>query len=393
MSKDLQGKRPETVLTHSGRDPQAHFGAVNTPVFRASTILSPSYADRKREKGPREPRYGRRGTPTVFTLEDVLADIEGGAGAVICPSGLSAVTTAIMAFVNQGDHVLMVDCVYGPARNFANRILPRYGVSTSFFDPAIGGDIAGLIQDNTKVVYLEAPGSQTFEMQDVPAIAAAARKRGCTVMIDNTWATGLLFKPFAHGCDVSIHAATKYIVGHSDVMMGAVTTTAEAYGPVREMWDLLGHAAGPDDVYLATRGVRTMAVRLEQHQKNALEVAHWLQQGRPEVSRVLYPALEGDPGHAIWKRDFTGASGLFGVVLNPASEAQLEAFFDTLQLFGMGSSWGGYESLAIPADPTNYRTATTWQPEGPLIRLHIGLENPADLIADLEAGFAALRGA
>lgn len=392
MSKDLKGKRPETVLTHSGRDPLSYFGAVNTPVFRASTILAPSYADRKRDKGEREPRYGRRGTPTTFTLEDVLAEIEGADGCVLCPSGLSAITTAILPFVTQGDHVLMADCVYGPARSFASKFLPRYGVETTFFDPAIGAGIAGLIQENTKVVYLEAPGSLTFEMQDIPAIAEAAHKRGCVVMTDNTWATGLFFKPFEHGCDVSVHAATKYIVGHSDAMLGAITCTQETYGPIREMWSLLGVAAPPDDVYLGTRGVRTMAVRLAQHQKNATEVAEWLQR-RPEVSRVLYPALESDPGHALWKRDFTGASGLFGVVLNPAGEAQLEAFFDTLSLFGMGSSWGGYESLAIPADPSDYRTATKWAPEGPLVRLHIGLENPADLIADLEAGFAAMRGA
>jgi cystathionine beta-lyase len=310
---------------------------------------------------------------------------------VLCPSGLSAITTAILPFVAQGNHVLMADCVYGPARNFASKFLPRYGVDTTFFDPAVGAGIAGLIQDNTKVVYLEAPGSQTFEMQDVPAIAAEAHKRGCIVMIDNTWATGLFFKPFEHGCDVSVHAATKYIVGHSDAMLGAITCTEATYGPIREMWSLLGVAAAPDDVYLGTRGVRTMAVRLAQHQKNATAVAEWLQ-GRPEVARVLYPALESDPGHAIWKRDFTGASGLIGVVLKPASEAQLEAFFDTLSLFGMGSSWGGYESLAITADPSGYRTATKWAPEGPLIRLHIGLENPADLIADLEAGFGAMKG-
>ncbi len=390
MSKNLKGKQPETVLTHSGRDPLAHFGAVNTPVFRASTILAPSYADRKREKGEREPRYGRRGTPTTFTLEDVLADIEGGDQCVLCPSGLSAVTTAILPFVSQGDHILMADCVYGPARNFTTKFLPRYGVETTFFDPAVGGGIASLIQDNTKVVYLEAPGSQTFEMQDMPAIAAAAHARGCIVITDNTWATGLFFKPFAHGCDVSVHAATKYIVGHSDAMLGAITCTEATYGPIREMWSLLGVAAAPDDVYLATRGVRTMQVRLEQHQKNATEVAKWLQ-GRAEVARVLYPALESDPGHALWKRDFTGASGLFGVVLQPANEAQLEAFFDALELFGMGSSWGGYESLAIPADPGGNRTATKWAPEGPLIRLHIGLENPADLMADLDAGFAAMK--
>lgn len=392
MSKDLSGKRPETVITHSGRDPLAHFGVVNTPVFRASTILSPSYEDRKREKSEREPRYGRRGTPTTFTLEDVLADIEGADGCVLCPSGLSAITTAILPFVSQGDHVLMADCVYGPARNFATKFLPRYGVETTFFDPAIGAGIAGLIEDTTKVVYLEAPGSQTFEMQDVPAIAAKAHERGCVVMIDNTWATGLYFKPFAHGCDVSIHAATKYIVGHSDAMLGAITCTKETYGPIRETWSLLGLAAAPDDVYLATRGVRTMAVRLEQHFKSALEVAGWLQ-GRPEVAQVLYPALGNDPGHAIWKRDFTGASGLFGVVLNPVSETQLAAFFNGLELFGMGSSWGGYESLLIPADPAGYRTATKWNPPGPLVRLHIGLENPADLIADIEAGFGRMKAA
>jgi len=390
VSKNLKGKHPETVLTHAGRDPLAYFGAVNTPVFRASTILSASYADRKREKGEREPRYGRRGTPTTFTLEDVLAEIEGADAAVLCPSGLSAVTTALMAFLNQGDHVLMADCVYGPARNFASKLINRYGVETTFFDPAIGAGIADLIRDNTKVVYVEAPGSQTFDMQDIPAIAAAAHSHGCIVMTDNTWATGLFFKPFAHGCDVSVHAATKYIVGHSDAMLGAITCTQATYGPIREMWSLLGVAAAPDDVYLATRGVRTMQVRLEQHQKNATEVAKWLQ-GRPEVARVLYPALASDPGHAIWKRDFTGASGLFGVVLQPTNEAQLEAFFDTLELFGMGSSWGGYESLAIPADPGSNRTATKWAAEGPLIRLHIGLENPADLMADLDAGFAAMQ--
>ncbi|MGY9056876.1 MAG: cystathionine beta-lyase [Alphaproteobacteria bacterium] len=390
MSKDLKGKHSETILTHAGRDPHAHFGAVNTPVFRASTILSPTYADRKREKGPREPRYGRRGTPTTFTLEDVLAEIEGADAAIICPSGLSAITTALLAFLQQGDHLLMADCVYGPARNFATKLLPRYGITTTFFAPDIGASIADLIQDNTKVVYLEAPGSLTFEMQDIPAIAKAAHAHGCTVITDNTWATGLYFKPFQHGCDVSVHAATKYIVGHSDAMLGAITCTEATYAPIREMWDLLGISAAPDDVYLATRGVRTMQVRLEQHQKNALEVATWLQ-GRPEVQQVLYPALGNDPGHAIWKRDFTGASGLFSMIIQQSSEAQLEAFFDGLELFGMGSSWGGYESLLVPSDAGGNRTATEWNPPGPLLRLHIGLENPADLIADIEAGFARMK--
>ena len=390
MTRDLSGKRPETVITHSGRDPFAHFGAVNTPVFRASTILSPTYADRKRDKGLREPRYGRRGTPTTFTLEDVLADIEGADGCMICPSGLSAITTAILPFVSQGDHILMADVVYGPARNFATKFLPRYGVSTTFFDPNIGAGIAELIQDNTKVVYLESPGSLTFEIQDTPAIAEAAKKRGCTVMTDNTWATGLYYKPFELGCDVSVHAATKYIVGHSDAMLGAITCTKEAFGPIREAWDLLGVAAAPDDVYLGTRGVRTMAVRLAQHHKNGLEVAEWLE-SRPEVIRVLHPALPSNPYHALWQRDFTGASGLFAFVMQPASEEQLAAYFDGLELFGMGSSWGGYESLMTPNDPSDYRTATNWQAEGPLIRLHVGLENPADLIADIEAGFRRIK--
>ena len=392
MTKDLKGKQPETILTHSGRHPFDHFGVVNTPVFRASTILSPTFADRKREKGEREPRYGRRGTPTTFTLEDVLADIEGGDHCVICPSGLSAITTAILPFVAQGDHILMADVVYGPARNFATKFLPRFGVSTTFFDPNIGAGIAGLIQDNTKVVYLESPGSLTFEIQDTPAIAEAAKKRGCIVMTDNTWATGLYYKPFELGCDVSVHAATKYIVGHSDAMLGAITCSGDTYGPIREAWSQLGVAAPPDDVYLGTRGVRTMAVRLAQHHKNGLEVAHWLE-SRPEVARVLHPGLPGNPYHELWQRDFSGASGLFSFVLNPVSEAQLAAHFDGLELFGMGSSWGGYESLMTPNDPSAYRTATAWQAEGPLVRLHVGLENPADLIADIEAGFKRMKAA
>ncbi len=392
MSKDLKGKQPETILTHSGRHPFDHFGVVNTPVFRASTILSPTYADRKREKGEREPRYGRRGTPTTFTLEDVLADIEGGDHCVICPSGLSAITTAILPFVSQGDHILMADCVYGPARNFATKFLPRFGISTTFFDPAIGAGIAGLIHENTKVVYLESPGSLTFEIQDTPAIAEAAKKRGCIVITDNTWATGLYFKPFELGCDISVHAATKYIVGHSDAMLGAITCTAETYGPIQEAWSQLGVAAPPDDVYLGTRGVRTMAVRLAQHHKNGLEVAHWLE-SRLQVARVLHPGLPSHPDHALWQRDFSGASGLFSFVLNPVSDAQLEAHFDGLELFGMGSSWGGYESLMTPNDPSAYRTATEWNAEGPLVRLHVGLENPADLIADIEAGFERMKAA
>lgn len=384
-------KRPETVATHAGRDPFAHFGVVNTPVYHASTILAPTVAERRKQKGLRDPRYGRRGTPTLFTLEDVLAELEGAAGAVICPSGLNAITVALLAHVRQGDHVLMVDCVYGPARRFATHYLTRIGVETTFFDPLIGADIADLIRDNTRVVYLETPGSQTFEMQDVPAIAAVARERGATVMIDNTWATPVFFQPFDHGVDVSIHAATKYIVGHSDAMLGAVTCRDEAsFERVRDIWDTFGAAPGPDDVYLGTRGIRTIHVRLRQHQENALALARWLQE-RPEVERVLYPALPDDPGHEIWKRDFTGASGLLGVLLRPCSDAAVESMLDGLELFGMGASWGGYESLILPADPRGMRTATRWEADGPLLRIHVGLEAVDDLTADLDAGFERLR--
>lgn len=391
MSKSSGGPRkPDTVLTHAGRDPQKFFGNVNVPVFHASTILNPSVAHLKATKGRRDPRYGRRGTPTMFSLEDAMADIEGASGAIIAPSGLNAVAIAMLSFVQAGDHVLLVDCVYGPARRLGNTMLPRMGVEATFFDPAIGAGIAELIRDNTRFVYVEAPGSQTFEMQDIPAIAKAAHARGAVVLMDNTWATPVFFKPFEHGVDVSIHAATKYIVGHSDAMMGIVTTTEACYERVREMADMVGTCAGPDDVYLATRGIRTMAVRLRQHQETALKMCRWLQ-SRPEVSRVLYPALPEDPGHAIWKRDFLGASGLFGAVLNPASDAAVATMLDGLRLFGMGSSWGGYESLILPTDPSGNRTATKWAPEGPTLRIHAGLEDADDLIADLEEGFDRLK--
>ena len=394
MSKTEGGPplRPDTIATHAGRDPQKHFGAVNVPVFHASTILSPSVAQLQAPKGRRDPRYGRRGTPTLFSLEDAVADLEGAYGATITPSGLNAIAVAMLAFLKAGDHALMADCAYGPARRLSNTLLRRFGVEVTFFDPAIGSGIAELIRDNTRVVYLEAPGSLTFEMQDVPAIAAAAHARGAMVLMDNTWATPVFFKPFAHGVDVSIHAATKYIVGHSDAMLGVVTTTEAAFEAVRDAADTIGVCAGPDDVYLATRGIRTMPVRLRQHQANALALARWLQ-ARPEVSRVLYPALPDDPGHALWKRDFTGASGLFGVVLRPASEAAVAAMLDGLRLFGMGASWGGYESLILPTDPAPYRTATRWAPEGPTLRIHAGLEDVEDLMADLEAGFERLRAA
>lgn len=384
--KDLSGKRPETLLTHSGRHPFDHFGVVNTPVFRASTILQPSMAEYKRPKTRREPRYGRRGTPTAFTLEDVISDVEGAAGCSLASSGLNAVALALQSQVKTGDHVLMADCVYAPARNFANNVMTRMGVETTFFDPAVGAGISELMRPNTSVVYLEAPGSQTFDMQDVPAIAGAAKAKGAVVMIDNTWGTPFFFKPFDHGCDISIHAATKYIVGHSDAMLGAVTYTEEVADSVRDMAGWQGVFASPDDTYLGARGMRTLAVRLKQHQENALAMCDWLL-SRPEVDRVLYPPHPSSAGHDLWKRDFTGGSGLMGVVLKPVSEAGVAAMLDGLELYGMGASWGGYESLILPADPRANRTATTWDEPGQLLRIHVGLEHIDDLTADLGAGF------
>src|SRR5438034_9702271 len=388
--------RKDTLLTHLGRNPEAQHGAINPPVYHASTILSKNMAEWENRRDPRVHfgvvRYGLSGTPTTFALEELLAKIEGGYRAAIVGSGLAAITAPLQGCLSQGDHLLMVDTTYGPARNFCERVLTRCGVETTYYDPLIGEDIARLMRPNTKVVYVESPGSLTFEVQDVPAIAAAAHEAGATVLMDNTWASPYLFPSFAHGVDVSIHAATKYIVGHSDVILGAVITTEEMYLQVRTMAADLGHCAAPDDAYYALRGLRTMGVRLERHEKNALAVARWLQT-RSEVSRVLYPALPEDPGHEVWKRDFFGASGLFGVVLNPAPKAAVCAMIDALDLFGIGSSWGGFESLILPTNPERGRTATRWAPEGPTLRLHIGLEDPQDLIEDLERGFHKLRAA
>jgi cysteine-S-conjugate beta-lyase len=387
--------RKDTLIAHLGRHPEAQHGAVNPPVYHASTILSANMAEWEARRDPAKRfdivRYGLLGTPTTFALEEALAGIEGGYRAMLMSSGLAAITAPLQACLKLGDHILMVDSTYGPARSFCDKVLTRCGVETTYYDPLIGEGIARLMRPNTRVVYVESPGSLTFEVQDVPAIAAAAHAGGARVLMDNTWASPLLFRSFKHGVDVSIHAGTKYIVGHSDVMLGAVVTNEESWLPVRSMAADLGHCAGPDDVYFALRGVRTLSVRLERHQRNALKVAKWLQT-RPEVARVLYPALPDDPGHKLWKRDFTGASGLFGVVLNPAPKEAVYALIDALDLFGIGSSWGGFESLILPTDPGRLRTATRWQAEGPTLRLHIGLEDPEDLIADLDRGFHALRG-
>ncbi|WP_374444455.1 cystathionine beta-lyase [Stella sp.] len=389
MDKEHQSlMRKDTLLTHLGSHPRDNHGAVNPPVYHASTITFPTVAarDAARAKKFEGVTYGRSGTPTMFALEEALAGVEGGYRAMLVSSGLAAITVALLAFVKAGDHVLVADTVYGPCRNLCEKVLKRFGVEVTYYDPLIGGGIAALIQPNTRVVYCESPGSLTFEIQDIPAIAAAAHARGVKVLHDNTWGTPYFFPSFERGVDVSIHAATKYIVGHSDAMLGAIVTNQECFLPVRQSMADLGYCAGPDDVYFGLRGLRTMAVRLKQHQENALSVATWLRD-RPEVAEVLYPALPGAPGHELWKRDFLGACGLFSIVLHPAAKPGVDAMLDGMRLFAMGASWGGFESLILPSHPEDLRTATKWQGAGPVLRLHIGLEDPADLIADLADGF------
>jgi cystathionine beta-lyase len=387
--------RDDTKAVHAGRHPERFEGAVNPPVYHASTILAGSLAEWERKRRDRAADlpgtyYGRLGTPTTRALEEALTALEGGHRTVLTPSGIAACGVALLAFVDQGAHVLIPDSVYGPTRHFATRFLKRFGVETTFYDPVIAAGIEALLRPATRVVFLEAPGSLTFEMQDIPAICAAARARGITTMMDNTWATPLYFKPLAHGVDVSIQAATKYIVGHSDAMLGAITVTAEAWPRLRSAYNELGQCVGPDDVDRGQRGLRTLPVRLKRHGETAMRLAEWVAR-QPEVERVLYPALPGDPGHALWKRDFSGASGLFGVQLKPISERAFGAFVDGLELFGLGASWGGYESLIMPTHPEELRSATKWPYPGPCFRIHAGLEDPDDLAADLAAGFARLR--
>jgi cystathionine beta-lyase len=379
--------KDDTLLVTGGRQPEGHAGAVNPPVYRASTILYPNVEAFEAPRQLRGVYYGRGGVPTTFALEDAIAALEGAAGAVVTGSGKTAIAQALLTFLEAGDHLLMVDTAYAPTRQFCDRVLARFGVETTYYDPQIGAGIDQLIRPETRVLFLETPGSLTFEMQDVPALARAAHARGLVVMLDNTWATPLYFKALQHGVDISIHAATKYIGGHSDLLMGIASAIAEHYPRLRHGMQDLGCYVSPDDCYLALRGLRTLSVRLERHQANALRLATWLQ-GRPEVARVLYPALPDDPGHALWQRDFQGASGLLGILLNPCPDKAWHALVEGLELFGLGASWGGYESLIMPNRPERYRTATAWDTSFPSIRIHAGLEDPDDLIADLEAGFA-----
>ena len=390
ISADNAGVRHSeaTQIVHHGRHPEAQHGFVNTPVYRGSTVLFPTLA--KIKSRDQAYTYGRRATPTTHALEDAITDLAGGASTILTSSGLCAVSTALLAFVQSGDHILMTDSVYQPTRTFCDKMLTRLGVETTYYDPLLGERVSDLIKPNTRLIFVESPGSQTFEMQDIPAIAKVARAKNIWLLADNTWASPLFSKPHALGADVTIEAATKYIVGHADAMLGAVTANARAAQYLDNAKEALGTCPGSEETYLALRGMRTLHVRLAHHMRAALEMARWLE-GRSEVARVLHPGLESHPGHGIWQRDFTGASGLFTIVLNPADETALAAFLDGLKLFGMGYSWGGYESLIIPFDPKAYRTATHWAADGPALRLHIGLEDINDLKADLDSAFSRLK--
>ena len=389
-SKDKSGKElsPQTKVLHLGREPDAQHGFVNTPVYRGSTVLFPTLDLLKSRK--QAYTYGRRATPTTEALERAITDLEGGASTILTSSGLGAVSTALLAFVQSGDNILVTDSVYQPTRTFCDKMLARLGVETTYYDPTIGDGIAKLIKPNTRLIFAESPGSQTFEMQDIPGIAKVARAKNLWLLADNTWASPLLCQPLALGCDVSVQAATKYIVGHADAMLGAVTANARASKYIDNAKEALGTCPGSEETYLGTRGLRTLDVRLQRHMASALAIARWLED-RPEIERVIHPGLPSHPGHAIWKRDFAGASGLFAAILKPVSQPTLAAFLDHLKLFGMGYSWGGYESLVIPFDPSSYRTATKWTDAGTALRFHIGLDAVDDLIADLRAGFERMQ--
>ena len=387
-----------TRVVGAGRRPEWTQGIVNTPVWRASTILYDSVADLRANAGRDTHHrlfYGRRGTPTQWSLADALTELEPGAeGTFLYPSGVAAIAAALLSVLSPGDELLCVDSAYDPTRNLANGLLKRMGVTTRFYDPLIGAGIADLIGDTTRAILMESPGSLTFEVQDVPAIVAAAKARDVVTLLDNTWATPLRFRAIAHGVDLSILAGTKYVVGHSDVMLGSVTAGAGHFKRLRDTSFQLGQVVSPDDAWLGSRGLRTMALRLDRHEASALEIARWLET-RPEVARVLHPALPSCPGHEVFQRDFTGGTGLFAFILAGGDEGARAALIDGLDHFGIGYSWGGFESLAIPVDPERHRTATQYDFEGPLVRLQIGLEDPADLIADLARGldrFRATRG-
>jgi cystathionine beta-lyase len=380
-------KRMATVVAQAGREPFEHFGFINPPIYRGSTVLFPTVADLE---GLRQPyTYGTKGTPTTRALEKAWSEIAGAEDTVLVPSGLAAIALALLTATKAGAHILVTDSAYAPTRFFCDGFLARFGVTAEYYDPRIGADISALFRPETAAVLTESPGSQSMEIQDVPAIAAAAREKGVCVIIDNTWATPLFFPPHERGCDLAIEAGTKYLSGHSDLLLGLVSANAKWAKRLRRAFNLFAIGVGPDDASLALRGMRTMALRLREQERAALEIAKWLA-GRPEVARVLHPALPDHPGHELWKRDFSGSSGVFSIILKPAAKRAVDAFVDGLELFGIGFSWGGYESLVLPFDCAPFRTAMKWSAEGPALRFSIGLEDVDDLKEDLEAGFARL---
>jgi cystathionine beta-lyase len=376
--------RRDTVLSHCGRNPAAHSGTVNTPVYRASTILFPNLAALDAKDGTRL-RYGRRGTPSTHALEDAICALECSDRALVAPSGVSAISVVLMTYAEPSAHFLVSDSSYGPTRKFCTQMLKRFGVETTFYDPTIGAGIEALIRPETKLIWMESPGSQTFEVQDVSAITAVAKRHGVATAIDNTWSGGYFFQPLTLGVDISIQAGTKYISGHSDLMLGALACTETVYEPIRETYLRFGLCIGADDAFLALRGLRTMAVRMRQHEASGLGIAQWLE-GQPEVLKVMHPGLTSDPHHALFLQQFSGASGLFGFVIAETDRLKLARMFDGFSLFGMGSSWGGFESLMVPSNPAMYRTASSWSPGGQTIRIHVGLEDPKDLMAEIRAG-------
>ena len=388
--------KEDTLIVTAGRSPDDNYGIVNPPVYHASTVLFPTVAELERSQQERLKNdivyYGRFGTPTTFAFQNAIAKLDGGHRALALPSGKSAIMAALLAFLKSGDHVLVADSVYGPTRALCNGLLTRYGITTTYYDPLIGPKIEELIKPETKVIFTESPGSHTFEVQDIPAISEVAKKNDCVVILDNTWATSLFFKPFDHGVDVCIQAATKYIVGHSDAMLGVVTTNQEYFDLFQKTALDMGAPAGPDDLYLGQRGLRTLRVRLDRHMSTGLELAMWLEK-QAIVKKVLHPGLPSNSGHTIWQRDFLGSSGLFGVVLQPTTKTAIAAMLDHMDLFKMGFSWGGYESLIIPTNPSVQRTATNWDSSFPTLRIHAGLEDPEDLQKDLEDGLQRLENA
>jgi cystathionine beta-lyase, bacterial len=384
-----KGLKQNTILTHAGRTPAASFGTVNTPVYRASTILFPTL-EALDNKEHTKLRYGRRGTPTTHALEDAMCEIEQGDRALITPSGTNALAVILTTYAEPGAHFLIMDNAYAPTRKFCSRLLSKFGVETTFYDPTIGAGIESLIRPETKLIFMEAPGSQTFEVHDIAAIVDVAKRHQIATAIDNTWSGGYFCQPIQLGVDISIQSGTKYLSGHADVMLGTIVCTHEHYDRLRDTYLLMGVCVSPDDAWLVLRGLRTLGVRLRQHDINARAVADWLAE-QPEVLRLMHPGREGDAFHDLWMRYFTGASGLFGFIIGETDRSKLARLFDGLSLIGMGSSWGGFETLMIPTNPTINRTATRWAPEGQTMRIHVGLEDPEDIIREIRDGFDRMQ--